>query len=161
MPEDICFVYNDSDDGFSNLWCSDDNQNAQKAHSEEQEVVEDKVVLEIFHGSQLLNKKIASWEHTPWKEKTKILLGRSLLEGNPAVLIRAKKLVEHYEHLNRISLLELAAWKACCLKSPPKTIRSYVGWQQWVSGGWERNKRSFFRCNDIVIIVEAVLPFLI
>jgi len=162
MSGDNLFVYNESDDGLSHLWESDEELSVQglcRRQIEQETKAHTAEVMGMFQESQLLVARVDVLDHLRWRHYLKGLLGQALLEKNHSLLERTASLVEHYEDLDRISLLELAVWKACCLNNP-KQILSYISWQRWVNYGWKSNKMPFFRCNEIVIIVQAILPFL-
>ena len=85
------------------------------------------------------------------------------MEENQWLIEKAKDLLERYKDLERISLLELAVWKFACLTADPKNhgeIKSIVDWSRWYTNGWKEHKKRLYRCNQIVILMKAIVPFL-
>jgi hypothetical protein len=70
----------------------------------------------------------------------------------------AETLLVKYEHLERVSLLELAAWKAVCIAA--KVNGCHHSWQEWYRGGWKGSKPGARTAREIGILVVSVVPFL-
>jgi hypothetical protein len=92
------------------------------------------------------------------------LLNRGVEEPG-AALRSATALLEKYEQRERISLLELAAWKATCILHPelrPPAIKrkGYLAWLDWARNGWKENKAALRNANELSIIVMSIMPFL-
>ena len=51
----------------------------------------------------------------PWQHKIYQYMGRAVATNDRTIIKRAKELCLWYEHLERISLLELVVWKFCCV----------------------------------------------
>jgi hypothetical protein len=77
-------------------------------------------------------------------------------------MVEAEALIQKYEGMERIALLELAIWKAVCIVNPDSTIarNDYHFWQEWAREGWKCSKSTMRKANAIAIIMTAVLPFL-
>jgi hypothetical protein len=66
-----------------------------------------------------------------------------------------------YEHMERISLLELAAWKAACvLDMEQKEGQMMYNLLEWIRYGWKQNKTKMRHSNATHVIVENVVSFL-
>jgi hypothetical protein len=68
-------------------------------------------------------------------------------------------ILNQLEEKERLSLLELAIWKALCLLDMP-VMTDYYETTQWQSCNWHSVKARNKRSNASAIIVAAVLPFL-
>jgi len=68
--------------------------------------------------------------------------------------------VHHAECRERIRLVELAAWKHVCVRTFPSTIYTLIGVMEWQKQGWKSETSKLFRCNDVVVILDRVTPFL-
>jgi hypothetical protein len=72
----------------------------------------------------------------------------------------AKALLCKFERIERISLLELAVWKAVCLAIKYDGCYMYHSWQEWIREEWKSSKHKVRNANEITIIIMSVLPFL-
>jgi hypothetical protein len=73
----------------------------------------------------------------------------------------ATAMVDEYVLKQRMSLLELAAWKAMCLvSSAGATTPDCSRGQDWRRHGWKVNKSATRNSNEIGIILRTVLPFI-
>jgi hypothetical protein len=70
----------------------------------------------------------------------------------------AQTLLVQLEHLERVSLLELAVWKAVCIAT--KDNGCHHSWQEWLGEGWKAAKPETRSAREIGIVIESVLPFL-
>jgi hypothetical protein len=77
-------------------------------------------------------------------------------------MAEAIAVIQKYEEMERISLLELAIWNAVCIGNPDNTMAKddYHSWQDWFREGWKCNKSAMRKANAIAVIISAVLPFL-
>ena len=99
--------------------------------------------------------------HGPWQGKIYELIGRAVMEKDRTLVKRAHNLRLEYEGLERISLLELAVWKFACLTKDQNDgdRKSFVEWTRWYENGWKEHKKSHYRCNRVVILMKAIVPF--
>ena len=70
------------------------------------------------------------------------------------------KTLEKHE---RLQILELSAWKFMCLRDFPEEYTSVSQAMSWMTDKWKKftpHKQSFFRCNEVVIIMDAVAPWI-
>jgi hypothetical protein len=75
-------------------------------------------------------------------------------------MIRATNHLQKYEHLERISLLELVAWKAACVADTEANLSLYE-MMEWLNHGWKTNKTKLQRCTAVTnVIVQNVVEFL-
>jgi hypothetical protein len=75
-----------------------------------------------------------------------------------------------YERLERISLIEMAAWKHSCImlldndddeeQQQPHETMSYLAMKEWERHGWKKIKSTMRRSEATNVIVQCVLPFL-
>jgi hypothetical protein len=66
--------------------------------------------------------------------------------------------LDSLEQKERLSLLELAVWKALCLVDMP-AMTVYVEAMEWHAYKWQSNKSKYRRSNASAVIVAAVLLF--
>ena len=109
-----------------------------------------------------------------WQNRIYESIGRAVATDDKTLMERAKQLRSWYKHLECISLLELALWKFCCvpLQQQQKQsrkhdnhehnigLKSLLEWKLWEKSGWKVYKKLHFRCNEVVIHMNAILPFL-
>lgn len=69
------------------------------------------------------------------------------------------KLLQRLEKKERLSLLELAVWKAHCLNST-SNIASYIDFLRWSKTGWKEVKQTQKNNPGIDIVVQNVAVFL-
>ena len=102
--------------------------------------------------------------HGPWQGKIYEIIGRTAMDADPAtsVIQDAHKLLRQYQHWERISLLELAVWKFACLNSmdDENGNTSFLEWSRWYASGWKQHKKRHYRCDQVVIVMKAIVPFL-
>jgi hypothetical protein len=79
-------------------------------------------------------------------------------DNNNKRMNAAKRVLFEFEHRERVSLLELAVWKAVCIAV--KDNGCHHSWQEWFRDGWKSCKPRVRAANEIGIIVTSVLPFL-
>jgi hypothetical protein len=116
----------------------------------------------LRHRSDQLGLK--AWQMDVESKLFWTLLNRRFEDPGTA-LVSATALLEKYEQRERISLLELAAWKATCILHPelrPAGIKrkGYLAWLDWARNGWKENKATLHNANEISIIVTSIMPFL-
>ena len=112
----------------------------------------------------LIDQHLSS--HGPWRAKLFELLGRALLEEDEQMVEQAHKDFVSFQQLEQISLLELAVWKFCCLTQTQNDTsgerkRTYLEWKWWDERGWKAHKQQHYRCNQVVILINTILPFLV
>ena len=73
---------------------------------------------------------------------------------------KTRDLLERYENLELITVLELAAWKASCMINGPILNGPPTTFIHWISDGWKQTKKDHYKCNEMEIIVSSVVPFL-
>jgi hypothetical protein len=111
-----------------------------------------------------------------WKNAVKAALydhTKATLHSNPqASLTAAMTMLRKYEYLEPFALLELAVWKAGCLKqmpslnhdicplSCPSINHDIYRAQQWIASSWKAHKAEQRYSNAMSIIVSLVRPFL-
>ena len=124
-------------------------------------------IIQIRDDARLLPSLIkhSLSPYGPWQGKIYELIGRAFMEEEPKLVQDANSLLLKYKHLEHISLLELAVWKFTCVTVNPfgddtKGPRTYLEWKQWDANGWKAYKKQQFRCNQVVILVNAIVPFL-
>ncbi|KAL7573948.1 hypothetical protein ACA910_001959 [Epithemia clementina (nom. ined.)] len=106
--------------------------------------------------------------HMPWLYEITMLLARAFFEelgmtdGGMALIQEAECLLDRYEQRERISLLQLAVWKYSCMADLPdhKLLTSLAAWKLWEKDGWKVGKKKHFQSNEVVILMDAVVPFL-
>jgi hypothetical protein len=72
--------------------------------------------------------------------------------------------LDQYELMERLSLLELAVWKAECLASAPEEHRKDpASILSWFRSGWKENKEEarLRSSSSMTVIANGVLPFLV
>ena len=104
--------------------------------------------------------------HGPFQNQIFGLIGRLTMEENRGFISTAKMALPWYQQLERISLLELAAWKFACAtldeashSKSGVSPRTCLEWNRWFENGWKTQKKSHYRCNQVVIIMKSVVPF--
>jgi hypothetical protein len=65
-------------------------------------------------------------------------------------MTEAETLLGKFEHLERVSLLELAAWKAVCIAT--KDNGCHHSWQEWYDTGWKAAKPETRTAREIGIV---------
>jgi hypothetical protein len=64
--------------------------------------------------------------------------------------------LKRYEHLERISLVEQAVWRAVCQMTPKSPKNDTLFWRRWLVEGWKERKEELRNCNAIPIILPFV-----
>ena len=62
-----------------------------------------------------------------------------------------------------LQILELAAWKFMCTRDFPEPFTSESQAISWRTEKWKKSityKEKFFRCREIMIIMDVVTPFI-
>lgn len=110
---------------------------------------------------QQLEKRAKRLRYSPpWRDDIDRALYEALMKSSdPSILQRAGATVRRYEHMERVSLLEVAIRKYACLDDTVKPIRDIVAISQWLKDGWKVNKSKTRGCRAISIIVTHVVPF--
>jgi hypothetical protein len=68
-------------------------------------------------------------------------------------------LVDKFEKMEQLSLLELAIWKAACIMEKTEEL-TYYEMLEWKSRGWKESKSKMRRSNAIDVIIQNTMPFL-
>ena len=76
-------------------------------------------------------------------------------------LKEARNIIDHFEQMERLSLLELAVWKALCTLEHPFPMMNLKEIRAWETEGWKAAKSRFRRHRGINIILSQVVPFLV
>jgi hypothetical protein len=98
-----------------------------------------------------------------WKDKVYAYLFREIFKQDRDTtnyMSSAKVLLEKYERLETISLLELAVWKDICIMNPGKPSNNSFFWFSWATEGWKTIKGELYDSRDIAIIMSSIVPFL-
>jgi len=113
-------------------------------------------------SSSLLQTRIDQLGLSAWRDAVQACLFRYLTgtEDTELCLSDAITALRKYEHLERISLLELAVWKATCIVEMP-SCTDYYAVTQWFKSGWKIQKEAQRKSGaSISIIMSMVVPFL-
>ena len=119
-------------------------------------------IIKVRDDARCLPKQIKHLSpHGPWQGKIYELIGRAVMEEDCTLVERAQSLQREYKRLERISLLELAVWKFACLTKDQNDgdRKSFVEWTRWYENGWKEHKKSHYWCNQVVILMKAIVPF--
>jgi hypothetical protein len=98
-----------------------------------------------------------------WGERHGKMLSRRPCTTTPCplyILAAAMTILRKYEYLEPLALLELAVWKAECLKQMPSIHHGIFRAQQWIASGWKAHKTEQRSSNAMSIIIALVQPFL-
>lgn len=97
-----------------------------------------------------------------WKKTLRADLYMFLNEEGPASTreTAAVQTLEHFEHLERVALLEQAVWRSVCQLNPAYTTSDPMYNFQWFQQGWKDRKEEMRHSSSIGIVVKSVLPFL-
>ena len=92
------------------------------------------------------------------------IVSRNIYKGEEAIDLAMERL-EHFEQAARIHVLFMIAWKALCqIEIPLECKRSAFTFFSWTSEGWKKSpvtKQAMLKSNDLHIILESVLPFVL
>ena len=122
-------------------------------------------ILQVRDDARLLPRKVEQRvsPYGPWQGKIYEMIGRAVMKEDPTIIQEANRLLLHYKRLERISLLELAVWKFTCVVTDDThtgPCQTYLEWKQWDTHGWKTLKKQHYRCNQVVILMTAIVPFL-
>jgi hypothetical protein len=114
-----------------------------------------------------LESRLTELEHTKWQLNVKGLLFDYLWAGDATILQKSETSLSLYEHMGRLSLLELAVWKAACIsqvefdsKTSMKTLHDVILCAAKHQDAWKEYRTETRKSNSIEIIIKQVLPFL-
>jgi hypothetical protein len=114
-----------------------------------------------------LESRLTKLEDTKWQLHVKGLLFDYLSTGDSDILQKVESSLKLYEHMGRLSLLELAVWKAACIsqvevdsKTSMKTFHDAVLCVAKHQHTWKKYRTETRKSNSIEIIIKQVLPFL-
>jgi hypothetical protein len=118
--------------------------------------------------TEALECRLTELKHTKWQFHVKALLFDYLSStGDYNILQKVETSLSMYEHMERLSLLELAVWKAACLsqveidsKTSMKTFHDAILCVAKHQHNWKKYRTETRKSNAIEIIVKHVLPFL-
>jgi hypothetical protein len=116
-------------------------------------------------------KRLTKLEHIKWQLHVKGLLFDYLSTGDSSILQRVELLLNMYEHMERLSLLELAVWKAACMshtaevkpddsQSIMTTLHDAILFTAKHQYTWKNYRTETRKSNAHEIIIKQVLPFL-
>jgi hypothetical protein len=93
-----------------------------------------------------------------------------LIADEAPLLVQATTLLQKYEHMERLSLLELAVWKAACISRATRveldsmaSMKSVEDAVLFVANNhrtWKEHRTETRKTNAIEIVIKRVLPFL-
>jgi hypothetical protein len=116
-----------------------------------------------------LENRLTELEHTKWQVDVKALLFDYLSTGDSIILKNAETSLNLYEQIERLSLLELAVWKAASIshagqvevdfKMSMKTVHDAILCAATHQHTWKKSLTETRRSNAIEIIIKHVLPF--
>jgi hypothetical protein len=117
-----------------------------------------------------LESRLTKLEDTKWQFHVKALLYDFLSTGDYRIPYKAENLLRLYEHMGRLSLLELAVWKAASIshagqvevdsKMSMKTVHDAILCAAKHQHTWKKYRPETRKSNAIEIIMKHVLPFL-
>jgi hypothetical protein len=117
-----------------------------------------------------LENRLAKLEETKWQLYVKGLLFDYLSTGDNNTLNKVKLSLNNYEHRGRLSLLELAVWKAASIsyaghveldsKMSIKSVHDAILCAATHQHTWKKYRTEAWKSNAIEIITKQVLPFL-
>jgi hypothetical protein len=97
------------------------------------------------------------------------LLFDYLSTEDSSILQKGEISLNNYEHMERLSLLELAVWKAACIaqaglveidsKTSLKTVHDAILFTGTHQNTWKKYRTETRKSNAIEIIIKHVLPF--
>jgi hypothetical protein len=76
-----------------------------------------------------------------------------------SLLGKARKLLNKYENMERLSILYLAVWKEECLAQMP-AMYTVSSAREWFAAGWKEHKVEQSNSNAMAVVVRMVQPFL-
>jgi hypothetical protein len=96
-----------------------------------------------------------------WRNEIHAHLGMYLgsIGENRTAFIRAVNRFFKCEYMERISLIELAAWKSACVMDMHESKTMY-DMLKWMRRGWKKNKAKRRRSTATDVIVRNVIRFL-
>jgi hypothetical protein len=117
----------------------------------------------VYLGYRLWQTQIESLGLPSWKCAIQAKMFDALFyHSNPLSntdhLNDVKVLLTKYHRMERISLVELAVWKAVCIGTCG-TNQGHLEWAQWTRHGWKRAKNETRQSNEIAVVIAALLPF--
>lgn len=124
-----------------------------------------------------LESCLVKLEYTKWQLCVKGLLFDHLSTGDSSILQKAENAIDMYEHMERLSLLELAVWKEACIshagnveldsktsildsKTSMKTLHDALLFTAQHQHTWKKYRTETRKSNAIEMIIKHVLPFL-
>jgi hypothetical protein len=117
-----------------------------------------------------LERRLTKLENTKWQLNVKGMLFDYLSTGDSSIMQKAEISVNMYEHMERLSLLELAVWKAACIshagevkldsKTSMKTLHDAILFTEKHQHTWKEYRTETRKSNAIEIVIKQVLPFL-
>ena len=109
--------------------------------------------------------RIAQLSCSNWQNKVRAELLTYLMmdEFDTATNTRLKAIthiLERFEHLERVSLLEQVAWRSVCLMNPACKTYDPMYHFQWFQQGWKDRKAELRHASAIAVVMKSVVPFL-
>jgi len=108
---------------------------------------------------QSFQPRIAALGHSAWRNELQAEFMSYLDNSETHFRVPGQEIlkkVERYERLERISLLEQAAWRMVCKGFPKNPRNDHLFWAEWIDKGWKGHKtenagreRNFYNHCDI------------
>jgi hypothetical protein len=112
---------------------------------------------EIVARAESIQSKL--WKNTVQAEVYRYVFAQD--DPQHLLLEAPRKTLKRYESLEPFVMLDLAVWKAECLRQMPNVGTDFYAAQQWVTGGgWKACKTEMRKSNAMSIVVALVRPFL-
>ena len=125
------------------------------------------VKAELDDLTKSLKKRIV---HAIDKKAALAKIGLAILNGSDDELAvgqewkaAGQNCLKTLEKHERLQILELAAWKYMCQRDFPEEYTSASQAMSWMTDKWRKfttRKQSFFRCNEVVVIMDSVAPWI-
>jgi hypothetical protein len=121
----------------------------------------ERVFLSRWKEASNWKPRISKLGARAWRDAVNSALWTYLMDDDRATYVLAEKLIVKYDYMERVSLLELAAWKLVCqIAHPPDNASGAIFWQRWLNTGWKAKKDEMRFSNAIVIVINNILLFL-
>lgn len=109
------------------------------------------------------DRRVAALKSRAWVGEMHILAYDYLSSGDvlqPQHFAMASALNE-YEHLEKLTILNLAIWKSECLMVIPNKWTNYLDVLAWASNGWKCRKEEVFNSSSTrCLVLTLIKPFL-
>ena len=109
----------------------------------------------------LLKPRVSNLGLQAWRDRVNVLL-LDYMTDDSCSDVDVSELLEKYELMEQVSLLELTIWKTSCQMSEPSgRSGDSFDWHCWLSSDWQQKKGEMRHSNAIAIVITHVLPFLL